>query len=528
MPTKSNYQKGLLNEYHSLELRYNFIENENRQLKYEYKLLEKRYNTIENNYKTAKEIAAKEERMKYQKEIEEYQKELKNKEDEIARLKSLLNTDSNNSGIPTSKTPINKNKVIPNSRKKSNKKVGGQKGHKKYKLEKFKDEEINEIEYIELDKCPYCEHELKDTNETIDKDIFDYVLLPIKKRVKFKKYKCTCCGKKVHSKIPNSLKEDNQYGPNVKALILELLNEGFVSITRVKRIIKGLTEGEMDLSEGYIAKVQKQASKQLEEFNNKLKIKLLKSPLLYWDDTVIFVDKKRACLRFYGDEKLAFYVAHERKNKEGLDKDGILKSLDSNTKVMHDHNKVNYNKEYSFFNIECNAHLQRDLQKVIDNLDSNWSKELKNLITESIKEREKLIKLNQTYNDDFSKNFFDKFDEIMLSAIEENKEDNNRFYKDTEKTLILRILDYKDNYFSWVCDFDLPTTNNLSERSLRSSKTKLKISGQFKNINRAKDFANIKSYIETSYRNGVNPYKALFNLSLGMPLTIDEILSEKK
>ncbi len=30
---------------------------------------------------------------------------------------------------------------------------------------------------------------------------------------------------------------------------------------------------------------------------------------------------------------------------------------------MHDHNKVNYNKEYSFSNIECNVHLLRDLQE---------------------------------------------------------------------------------------------------------------------------------------------------------------------
>ncbi len=195
---------------------------------------------------------------------------------------------------------------------------------------------------------------------------------------------------------------------------------------------------------------------------------------------------------------------------------------------MHDHNKVNYNAEYSFINLECNAHLQRDLQKVIDNLKSEWAKRMKNLISESIKEREIYKEKRQTHNEEFSNKFFSEFNEIMLNAMEENKEHGDIYYADKEKTLILRILDYKDNYFAWVCDFELPTTNNLSERSLRSSKTKQKVSGQFRNIDRAKDFASIKSYIETAYRNGINPYTALFKLSLGIPLSVNEILGEEK
>lgn len=521
MPIKSDYHNQLFNEYQRLEIENIKLSDENKKIKYEKMLLEKQYKSLEKKYNNLKEEIISKETKKHQKEIDK-------KDKEIARLKSLLNNDGSNCGLPTSKTPINKNKVIPNSRKKSNKNIGGQTGHKKHKLEKFKDEEINEIEYIQLDKCPDCNHELVDTNETIDKDVLDYKLVVVKKRVKFKKYKCPCCNKEVHSKIPNELKEEIQYGPNIKSLILQLLNEGYVSISRTKRIIKGLSQGEIDLSEGYIAKMQNKTSQKLKEFEKELKNKLLKKKLLYWDDTVIFVDTKRACLRFYGDDKLAFYTAHNQKNKDGLDEDDILRNLGKETKVMHDHNKINYNQEYSFINLECNAHLQRDLQKVIDNLDSNWSKELKELISSSIKTRNKYIENNQTYNEEFSNKFFDKFNEIMLSAMEENRQNEHLYYKDKEKTLILRILDYKDNYFSWVCDFSLPTTNNLSERSLRSSKTKQKVSGQFKNIDRAKDFAIIKSYIETCYRNNINLYEALVRLNIGMPFTLDEILSEEK
>jgi transposase len=66
------------------------------------------------------------------------------------------------------------------------------------------------------------------------------------------------------------------------------------------------------------------------------------------------INTKRACLRFYGTEKLALYKAHMHKDKEGLDNDNILKLLPPTTTVMHDHNKVNYNEDYSFANAECN------------------------------------------------------------------------------------------------------------------------------------------------------------------------------
>lgn len=140
-----NYEKWLINEYHLLELRNLYLEKENKQLKYEYALLESKNKTLKENLENAKNLALKEAR----KEFEDVKNQLEEKDKEIARLKSLLNNDGTNSGLSTSKTPLNKRKVIPNSRKKSNKTIGGQKGHSKHKLEKFTEEEINKEETIE-------------------------------------------------------------------------------------------------------------------------------------------------------------------------------------------------------------------------------------------------------------------------------------------------------------------------------------------------------------------------------------------
>ena len=77
----------------------------------------------------------------------------------------------------------------------------------------------------------------------------------------------------------------------------------------------------------------------------------------------------------------------------------------------------------------------------------------------------------------------------------------------------------------WVRDFSIPTTNNLSERAIRNLKSKQNASGQFKNIKSAENFAIIKSFTETSRKNGINEFKALRRLMAGNPYTVREILS---
>ena len=73
----------------------------------------------------------------------------------------------------------------------------------------------------------------------------------------------------------------------------------------------------------------------------------------------------------------------------------------------------------------------------------------------------------------------------------------------------------------------MPFTNNLSERNLRGIKSKMKVSGQFQNIERAKDYANIRSYIETCRIYGKNEYDCLSRLTEGNPYTFTELISTK-
>lgn len=509
----ANYEKAFYKEYEELFEKNRQLNEKLNSLKYEHNLLVMKFETSE---KHRQELADRDSAKDVL--INEMARE-------IERLRCLLNTDGTNSGIPTSKTPINKAKLIPNSREKTDRKIGGQHGHAKRKLERFPDSEVNMHMDHSLDECPECHGANLEKTGIIEKDCLDYRVVVEKIRHTILVYRCPDCGKEVHVRIPDDMKEENQYGTQVQALALTLMNQGNVSLNKVRKIIHGFTGGEIHLSEGYLCKLQKRAAISAWTFCEDLRRMILNEDVVHWDDTVIMVNTNRACLRYYGTENLALYKAHMHKDKEGLDKDNILKLLPPTTTVVHDHNKVNYNDDYSFQNAECNEHLLRDLKKVQDNLGHKWASDLAKLLADTNKERESLIEEGVAgFPPEVVSGFFESFNRIILDADEENKNEASRYYSKEEKTLLMRLLEYKNEYLAWVLDFDLPFTNNLSERSLRDAKSKMKISGQFQNVETASFYANIKSYLETCYRNGINMFYALLRLCRGNPISLNELL----
>ena len=438
---------------------------------------------------------------------------------EVARLQAIIDADGTNSGIPTSRTPIGKNKVIPNSRPETDRNPGGQPGHAKNTLKTFPEEEATKKTDHTLETCPDCGATLEKCGQRIKEEI-DYEVKVVKHFHRFVEYLCPHCGKVHHAPIPRNLKEPVQYGENIQATALALLNLGFVSVGRTGRIFKGLLNG-VSPSDGYIIKLQKRYSKELQGFAEEVHQYLLKAGLIYWDDTVIFINTTRGCMRFYGDEQVALYKAHAKKNREGLDEDNILSLLGSNVIVMHDHNAVNYNDDFDFQNVECNEHLERDLQRIVNLTGHEWAAKLKKMIQAKIHERKLVILQNgMSFSEDTINEFFIELDKLLLEASGICDPDC-----DEERRMIKRLGRFRDNYFRWLGDFRIPVTNNLSERALRMIKCHEKVSGQFRSIEYARYFANIQTYLGTCRRHGVNEFEALQRLTQGNPFTLSELLA---
>ena len=461
-------------------------------------------------------------------------RELQKVSDELAYLKAIMNHDSTTVGYSTAKTPIGKNKYNPNKnnlREKTGRKVGGQPGHEKNELKvpDIIDEEYEDVRN-EDSRCPSCHSDqLIFTGST--KVTYESTVEVVRRTTKtiHYEYKCGNCGSRFYLNMkPEEKRSSCHYGSQVKAIALSLMNTCNVPINKVRTFFEGITDGSVLPCEGYIATLQRKAARNLAGFRESLRLFLIKRSIVYWDDTVIFVDTNRACLRFYGDEKISYYMAHDRKDLDGIVEDKVLDYLDENQTVMHDHNKVNYNERFFFNNIECNQHLQRDLKKNAEDTGHDELLELKKLISNTIHKRKLAISNGKDHFSDEEINAFDaEVSNILIRAQKRNEEDKKNIFKHEEEILIKRIREYYPNYFAWVRNFEFPTTDNLSEAGLRTIKSKQKISGQFKNIDTAQYYADIKTYIETCRKNGINEYYALQRLCNGNPLTVEEIFSEE-
>lgn len=453
-------------------------------------------------------------------------------ENELAHAKAIQDHDSTNTSSPTSQTKPGKKKHIPNSRRSTGKSKGGQTGHPKHSLKPIAPGEETETVIHggpnDGQLCPKCNSgNYEYTGHSVEKSEYDIKITVRKVKHVWHIYRCLDCGTLFRDTIDPRLKDPAQYGMEVEAFLLSLVNIGNVPMNKAGMVLNGLTGGELNPSDGYIAKLQKRNANRLDGFDSELRRHILQMKILCWDDTVIMVDTKRACLRFYGDTRLALYTAHEHKDLDSLMEDKILPLLTSETTVMHDHNTVNYNEAFHFKNIECNQHLQRDLQRVTDDTGHTWANELKELISATIKARKDAIAAgHSSFSPEFIQTFEDKVSAIIKKGWKELGTVEITPNTDPfERALLNRFKKYLKNYFQWVKDFSLPTTSNTAERALRRAKSKSKVSGQFESIQSAKYYARINSYIETCRRNGINDYEALRRLVLGKPYTLAEILS---
>lgn len=477
------------------------------------------------------DMAALEER--YEAKLEEKQAVIEDLENQLKHARALLGRDGTNTSLPTSQTPPGKEKVNPrNSREKTGRKKGGQKGHEMHTLEAPAEELIDSTQEHRIDpdeeSCPDCGgNSFIFTGEKEVHYETDVEVIVHRTKHIFYIYKCADCGATVRTSLAPDFRTQVQYGPNIQAIALSMLDTVNSSMNKIPLFLSAVTNGQVRPSEGFIANLPKRASKGLAAFKKELRLLLLTRRIVYWDDTVISILAKRACLRFYGDERISYYTAHKSKGMNGLIEDRILEYLTEDTHVMHDHNKVNYNKRFRFKNLECCQHLERDLQKSADETQHEEMQLVKKLIADAIKARNKLFAEGiRTFSKDYIAEFDTRLEELLSGAEAKIKEHFNRYSSKDEMNVIERIRDYHNNFFAWMSDFTLPHTDNLSERQLRTAKTKKKVSGQFESEEAAMYYADILTYTRTCRQNGINEIYALSRLTQGNPITVKEIFPE--
>ena len=413
--------------------------------------------------------------------------------EETAALKEMVSKNSGNSSKPPSSDAFKK---IRNSRKPTGKKPGGQVGHKGEQPKYYASP--NEIIEMKAKKCK-CGGKAWYTEGVYKRK--QLVELELKTHVtEYREYTghCSSCGSAVANRSP--LKDSITYGNNLKAFSNILSVEGNVSINRISQMLTELSGGLLRVSEGTICKWSKDLSRFLAPSIQKIKEKLLVSPVLHKDETCIRTDNKTNWLHVLSSDKYTLYYPDRKRGKDADIEAGVLPAFKG--VLVHDHLKTLYH--FNCAHAECNAHVLRYLKGAAEILNRRWAKDMIEFLLYAKQTAENVVL--QTADIDELHRLYDDILELGQAEFARNEPPD---YNGDDLKLLRRLIEYKSQHLLFLSDRNVPFDNNQAERDLRMIKAKTKISGCFRSSDGDGIFAAIKSYTSSLRKNNLNIFNAI-------------------
>jgi len=207
------------------------------------------------------------------------------------------------------------------------------------------------------------------------------------------------------------------------------------------------------------------------------------------------------------------YIVHPKRGQDAMDEAGILPDFTGT--ACHDHWKPYFNYGESKHAL-CNAHHLRELAFLEKQYKQDFAPKMADLLIE-VNEAKKNNEI-----DHFEKtkiNLYEqRYDEIVKEGFVANPEkipppDQKSKRGRTKQTpaynLLRRFRDFKCEVLAFMHDFQVPFTNNQAEQDVRMIKVKQKVSGCFRTLTGAEEFADNRAYISTVRKNDENIFQAL-------------------
>jgi len=451
--------------------------------------------------------------------------ELNKAHTEISRLKAIINKDSTNSSKPSSTNGL---KGIPNSREKSGKGQGGQKGHigRRLKLPE---------NMAEFEKKGIIERRIQDhtngSSEYVSRFTIDLEMKVVVTEHRFA----------IGETLPESLYNEVSYGDGIKAQTVLLMNEGIVAHKRLGEIISSLTHGIVNLSTGTMNKFQVDFANRLTESGelDGIRQDLLAGGVMNTDDTTMRVLERivysedtvpdtavtyeraenksfRATVRTHSNDRTTLYTVNPKKDKKGIERDGILPNYTGT--LCHDHESKFYN--YGTGNSTCCSHLLRDLKGLRDLYNCPWAEKMRGFVSVMNEHKNNDLARCALFCDPQSLSSFEnEYDHILALGRSELRQMRKNEWGYAEFNAMLnRLTGFKDNYMLFMHDYKVPFTNNLAERDLRSEKTKEKVSGLFRSWDGIVAHSKIRSFISTAKKRSMDLFSAITQVIQGNPV----------
>jgi len=414
---------------------------------------------------------------------------------------------TNSSKAPSSDMGITpkKNQSL---RAKSDKPSGGQEGHKGTTLTQVDTPDVVIDMAYTIDFCKSCGNDLSDELKELreKRQVLDLDLKALTSKItQYQSYSkiCSQCGYDNHDKsYPPSVAPNISYGKNIMAIVSYLSSVHYLSYNRIVSAMQNLYG--VRISEGAVDNIIKRSSRLSTQEIEKIKEQLKLSDIVGIDETGCKVDGAKHWHWTFQNNNTTLIIANKLRGAAVITdtfEDGFV-----NACVVHD-NYSSYNSLIAKDEQLCLAHKLRDLNYAIECDNTQVMRDIKQLIQEAMLDHKETLLPTQR---EILKEQYLQYLDMLLSIESTPKSQTHRQIKSFKKA--------RDKIFTFLLYPNVPPDNNGSERAIRNIKVKLKVSGQFKSMQGAIDYANLRSIVDTSRKRGMNEFDALRDMIAGKSL----------
>jgi transposase len=429
----------------------------------------------------------------------------------VADLEAQLRTNSQNSSKPPSSD--GPNAPAPRSlRRPSKRKPGGQQGHRGQTLEQVSDPDV--VIRHEPTCCRGCGSDLTGAAE-VDcsrRQVFD--IPPIKVHVtehQIISRRCPC-GKTTTGRAPAQAGAPVQYGPVMCAVIIYLFMGQFLSKKRTAQAISELFG--IPVSDGTVAAVTSRAAGDLTEFLAQVNARLKASLVVHFDETGLRCEGRNHWLHSASTPRYSRLFFHPRRGVEAMNAMGVLPGFTGT--AVHDAWAA-YDTYTAAHHALCNSHLLRELQAVTDHHATTdtpaawcWADQISRALLAL--HHAAAANPEQPVNADTIAQHTMLIRHAQLAATHPAGAIGRK-----HRALARRITKRETDYLKFAHNPAIPFTNNPAEQEIRMTKIRQKVSGTMRTRKGAENFADLRSYLQTTAKHGIQALAALTQLTSRNP-----------
>jgi transposase len=439
----------------------------------------------------------------------------------VQELEAHAAKDSRTSGKPPSSDGLKRR--TKSLRRRSGKKPGGQLGHRGETLHLVATADAV-VEHRPA-VCTACQMPL-DTQPVVLRERRQVHELPAVRLLvtehRALHLRCPRCQHVSVGAFPAEASSRAQYGPQLRALAVYLVEEQLVPLGRVQQLLRDLLG--VQLGRGTLVRWIQQAAQTLAPVEAQLTAALRQVAVLHNDETGVRRGGRLAWVHVASTSQLTRYAVHAKRGSQATDAMGILP--DYTGVSVHD-GFPTYRRYTRCRHALCNIHHLRELTFLEEQYHQPWATQMKALLLEmkAAAEQARADGLRQLSAGTRAA-FVTRYRALLAlghaanppPAPERQPRQRGRIKQTPARNLLERLWLGQDAVLAFLDDLTIPFDNNQAERDLRALKMQQKVSGCFRSDPGADAFARLRSYLATLRKQGQPLFAALQTVFAGRPL----------